>query len=396
MKVKNPSGREYYIQRAKDDRMANWCSRVSPVRLEFDGVAAEAYADPDRSDWIYIRFNDTTYCHWAKEAGGFDLLGETSLQISDAGRTYRKRDRDEGDDDKRSSSKKDKDDRSLTREDLEAAVSHLPALREAVTARAAEPATNSHVYSSDFSSVVRQIVNEFHTRPFMYAFDYLSWTNEGRRLMDEPEALAAADLETMRKLLVFHWRSDYWDTDNEHWEHIGATGHLTELLERLAVIAIDMEPEQSSRTNSDKFTWSDGDLSDITFPDASGDTEGVRFVAPGFERYTAAFESIQDKITDKQMVMLRAHYHSGGRAVTMRELAKASGYGDYKIANLQYGSLAKRLLKTMGLEAPLYRERDPIWLLGIAELVNRSDFGLEWHFVMRQEVAKALEELEIV
>jgi len=227
MKVKNPSGREYYIQRAKDDRMANWCSRVTPVILEFDGVAANAYADPDRSDWIYIRYNDTMYCHWAKESGGLDLLGETTLQISDPGSTYRKRERtelDEGDNHKGSSFNMESDARSLTREYLDAVVSHLPTLHEAVSVRAADPATNSHEYSSEFGSAVRQIVNEFHARPFMYAFDCLWWMDEGRRLMNEPESLAAAGLETIRKMLVLNWRSDYWDTDNKHWEHIAANG----------------------------------------------------------------------------------------------------------------------------------------------------------------------------
>ncbi|MBK7934555.1 MAG: hypothetical protein IPK01_13955 [Acidobacteria bacterium] len=242
MKVRNSSGREYYIQRAKDDRMANWCSRVTPVVLEFDGVQADAYADTDRSDWIYIRFNDTTYCHWAKEAGGFDLLDETHLEISDPGRTYRKRDHVGSNVDNRASSKSDGDDRLLTREDLEAVVAHLPALEAAVADRDADPATKGHEYSKEFGSIVRRIVHEFHSRQFMYAFDYMGWMDEGRRLMDDSEGLAAADLETIRKLLVVHWRSDYWISDNEHWEHIAATGHLSALLERLAVIAIELEP----------------------------------------------------------------------------------------------------------------------------------------------------------
>lgn len=293
MKVKNPSGREYYIQRAKDDRMANWCSRVTPVLLEFDGVPAEAYADPDRSDWIYIRFDETTYCNWAKKEGGFDLLTETTLRISDRGRTYRKRDNAEpaepdhgdGDGDEGSSFEIGTEDRSLAREDLDAVVSHLQVLRDAVAVRAADPATNSHEYSSEFNSVVRQIVNEFHTRRFMYAFDYMSWMDEGQRLMEDHEAIATADLETIRKLLVVHWRSDYWDMNNEHWEQIAASGHLTALLERLAAIAEDMAPADASHRTASRYVWEGGDLSDITMPDET-DSPGEETTSRRKQKWT--------------------------------------------------------------------------------------------------------------
>ncbi|MBK9171390.1 MAG: hypothetical protein IPM28_00050 [Chloracidobacterium sp.] len=386
MKVRNSSGREYYIQRAKDDRMANWCSRVTPVVLEFDGVRADAYADTDRSDWIYIRFNDTTYCHWAKEAGGFDLLDETHLEISDHGRTYRKRDHVGDNVDNRSSSKSDGDDRLLTREDLEAVVAHLPALKAAVAERDTDPATKGHEYSKDFGSIVRQIVHEFHSRQFMYAFDYMGWMDEGRRLMEDSEGLAAADLETIRKLLVVHWRSDYWDSDNEHWEHIAATGHLSALLERLAVIAIELEP--SPQKSVGKFTWEDGDIdkTSIQLPESDSDNT-QEFVPPGSDKYKAAFAEVRESLTENQLRMLRAHYHSGGRAITVRELATAMGYDDFNQGNLQYGSLAKKLLRAMGRDA-----RVKIMVFG--ELVSRREFGLEMHIVMHDAVAAALKELK--
>lgn len=113
---------------------------------------------------------------------------------------------------------------------------------------------------------------------------------------------------------------------------------------------------------------------------------------PTVDEIKRGFESIEGSMTEPQMVMLRAHYSSGGRAVTMRELATASGYGDYKIANIQYGTLGKRLLAAIGREVPKYKGH-PIALLGLGKIVERKKFGLEMHLVMHDSVAKALEEL---
>lgn len=392
MKVKNPSGREYYIQRAKDDRMANWCSRVTPVILEFDSETAEAYADPERSDWIYIRFNGITYCNWAKAEGGFDLLNETSLQISDLGRKFRKRASSESNGEADELRRGPTEDRVLSREDVQAVVEHLPSLREAVASRTAERA-GAHEYSDEFRSVVRSIVNEFHIRPFMYAFDYMSWMDEAKRLTDDHDALAVADLETIRKLLVVHWRSDYWDSSNEHWEYIASSGHLPALLERLEELANNMEPATTSGKN--KFVRDDEDAEgmDIYIPDETDDEN----VWPRVEELMAGFDRIRDKITPQQLKMLEVNYYSGGRAVTMRELATATGYGDYKIANIQYGGLAKKLYMAIGYPAPKStRSENTYWVLGIGEFIDRGEFGLEMQCVMRPEVAEALERLEIV
>jgi len=401
MKVENSSGREYYLQRSKDNFIAKWCSSVTPSLIDLDGTTVEAFGDAEKSNYIYLVFEGTTYCLWAKDPRNFEFLKETSVKITDRGRAKRSKTKETEPLPPRVPRRSPKfqmgtEGESPTREDLEAVLNHLPQLQEQVEARTSDPDAAEGLYSEEFSSAVRKVVKALFQHRFMFPFNYQPWMEEARKLEEDRQLLAKADLETLRKLVVVHWRQDYWDYDNSHWEFIAANGPRVALLQRLDEIASGMPPVQSSQMESDKFTWSEGDISDITFPEASEDTAELRFVPPGFERYTSAFAVIHDKITDKQMLMLGAHYHSGGRAVTMRELATASGYGDYKIANIQYGSLAKRLLKTMGLDAPLYRGKDPIWVLGIAELVNRSDFGLEWHFVMRQEVARALEDLEIV
>lgn len=118
---------------------------------------------------------------------------------------------------------------------------------------------------------------------------------------------------------------------------------------------------------------------------------------PSIDECVQGLEQILGKINPQQMKMLRAHYRSGGRSVTMRELATAAGYADYKMANLQYGNLAKRLYQAMGYPA-LKSETSgkPYWILGLGKFVGRGEFGLEMHCVMRPEIAGALERLGIV
>lgn len=86
MKVKNSTGRQYYLQRSKDDRIAQWCTKTKPVEIEIDGTIVEAYGNPEKSDWIYLRYEGTAYCLWAKDPNDFDFLKESSLRITDRGR----------------------------------------------------------------------------------------------------------------------------------------------------------------------------------------------------------------------------------------------------------------------------------------------------------------------
>lgn len=118
---------------------------------------------------------------------------------------------------------------------------------------------------------------------------------------------------------------------------------------------------------------------------------------PSVDECVQGLERILDKMNPQQMMMLRAHYHSAGRAATMRELATAAGYTDYKMANLQYGNLAKRLYQAMGYPKPKSPgSGNEYWILGLGEFIARREFGLEMQCVMRPEIAGALERLGIV
>lgn len=110
--------------------------------------------------------------------------------------------------------------------------------------------------------------------------------------------------------------------------------------------------------------------------------------------YERAFLEIERSISAKQMLMLRAHYHSGGLAITERELATASGYDDYRSANIQYGSLAKRLAIALDFTPPTRKKTGrPLWTCTLGKGHDRAEFGLEYQWIMHDQVAKALKNL---
>lgn len=260
MKVENSTGREYYLQRSKDNRIAQWCTKTEPAQIEIDGAPVEAYGNPEKSDWIYLRYEGTAYCLWAKDPRDFEFLDETSLRITDRGRSKRsntsKAEPTPVRAGKSSEFQMGKEEETPTREDLDAVLLHLPRLREEVESRMSDPNIAEGLYTKEFSSAVRQVVKAFFRHRFMFPFNYQPWMDEARKLEENRELLAKADLDTLRKLVVVHWRQDYWDYDNAHWEFIAANGHLVALLDRLQEIAETMEPQ--TKINPGKFTRDEG------------------------------------------------------------------------------------------------------------------------------------------
>ena len=60
-------------------------------------------------------------------------------------------------------------------------------------------------------------------------FDTLQWREEAERLMSDTAALAAADEDTLRKLLTYHVRWDHFD--NEHLQEAIESGHIASILQ---------------------------------------------------------------------------------------------------------------------------------------------------------------------
>lgn len=103
--------------------------------------------------------------------------------------------------------------------------------------------------------------------------------------------------------------------------------------------------------------------------------------APSPEQYTTALRRLP-RVTDLHLRMLRLHYSAPDRTITADQLAHALGYEHHATANSQYGRLG-RLVGEM-LDYNPMRER-----LGTLVIFEKRDG--EWHWLLRPQVATALE-----
>ena len=101
------------------------------------------------------------------------------------------------------------------------------------------------------------------------------------------------------------------------------------------------------------------------------------------DRYVTAFLALPN-MTDRQLQMLRLHYAALQRTVTATRLAELMGWASYTVANAQYG----RLAGLVGIQIGYNPESERLGTLVRFEM-RRG----EWNWLMRPEVAKALEQL---
>ncbi len=94
--------------------------------------------------------------------------------------------------------------------------------------------------------------------------------------------------------------------------------------------------------------------------------------------------------------MLKSNYRSEGRKITAAKLARAVGYDNYGTGNEQYGSFAHELCNLTGIEPEQTREGKPIWTFAICDASEEKDKHGHFQWVLKAEVAAALEQLGIV
>lgn len=102
--------------------------------------------------------------------------------------------------------------------DVAALLDLLPALEEG----------DSSVEAPELVSWLVHLLYERHL--VLWGFRWMEW-EEGRRFVEDPGALATADLETICKLLTAHARSDRFL--DGHLEAIVESGHIAAILRRL-------------------------------------------------------------------------------------------------------------------------------------------------------------------
>jgi hypothetical protein len=100
-------------------------------------------------------------------------------------------------------------------------------------------------------------------------------------------------------------------------------------------------------------------------------------------RVKSALLAIREQISEPQMAMLRAHYYH--RTLSMQEIAVLGGYKQYRIANLQYGHLCKRIADQMG-----FVHRCKTYAIATG---SDKDSGGQFQWQMDDVVVKALRQL---
>jgi len=105
------------------------------------------------------------------------------------------------------------------------------------------------------------------------------------------------------------------------------------------------------------------------------------FTPPTANQYAAALGATTG-LTDRHYQLLRIHYQAPERTTTAKRLAELMGYRRYSVANAQYGRLARLIGEQLDYNPDPQR---------LGTLVTFDKRQGEWHWIMRPEVAQALE-----
>jgi len=107
---------------------------------------------------------------------------------------------------------------------------------------------------------------------------------------------------------------------------------------------------------------------------------------PSVKEYVTAFRKIENKMTEKQKQMLVEHYHSNSHVTTATDIAIKVDFNSHGGANIQYGMLGSMVSEALGLGR--------LGVITLTLMIAPDNYSTkEWLWVMRENVAKALEEL---
>jgi hypothetical protein len=118
-----------------------------------------------------------------------------------------------------------------------------------------------------------------------------------------------------------------------------------------------------------------------------------RTSSPDVQEYVRAFQRMIGDLPESYLAMLKAHYRAPDRTMTATQLSKAGKYKSWSSANLHYGLLGKRLYEEMPMQLETLDDGTPIYTFALATQGDRSEEESHWQWVMRPEVAAAIEQL---
>ena len=121
---------------------------------------------------------------------------------------------------------------------------------------------------------------------------------------------------------------------------------------------------------------------------------GGTMTIPTAAEYKGALAKI--RITDKQRLMLEAHYHIHNRTITSTKLAEAAGEASYKTANLMYGRFGANLGQELKFPfEDLDADSGEKFYSSAIGMVMPPEYASsnEVELLMHHELAKALDQL---
>lgn len=111
----------------------------------------------------------------------------------------------------------------------------------------------------------------------------------------------------------------------------------------------------------------------------------------------ALFEREQTRKLANGFKMLKANYRSPGREISAERLAKAADDSyTFSTANEQYGSFAHKICDVLDYDPGIREDGSTRWTFAICEASSNTDDRGHFQWLLRPEVATAMEELGLV
>ncbi|MDD2772327.1 MAG: HNH endonuclease [Elusimicrobiales bacterium] len=116
------------------------------------------------------------------------------------------------------------------------------------------------------------------------------------------------------------------------------------------------------------------------------ESQSIKIKNYGVEDYVKALRDI--KLRPHQTRMFEAHYYAPQHIITASQMATAMGYKNHSAANLHYGHIGKMIGQQL---KPAFSPEQTVFVCATFEKP-----GKEWFWVMRPQLAQALENLGLV
>lgn len=91
-----------------------------------------------------------------------------------------------------------------------------------------------HMPYAECAPAARQVMSAIYEHHLVLGFDWSSWKTEAERFLD-PERVAVASLEEVRRLLILHVRAEKFNEG--HFAEMISRGHIAALLARAGALA---------------------------------------------------------------------------------------------------------------------------------------------------------------